>query len=155
MVSVAYFDTSALLKRDVTEAGTEWVNALLSSAKAPLVLTSHLTVVEAACAFARRVREGNLSHQALDNLLRLFDYDVTYRYHILDLNPATIDAARDLALQQPLRAYEAMHLATAWLANQELVRTDKLPLTFFSADGRLVGIAKATGLLTDNPHDHA
>jgi predicted nucleic acid-binding protein len=63
MVSVAYFDTRALLKRYVTEAGTEWVNALLSAAN--------------------------------------------------------------------------------------------LPLTFLSADGRLVGIAKATGLLTDNPHDHA
>jgi predicted nucleic acid-binding protein len=155
MVNVAYFDTSALLKRYVTEAGTEWISGLLSSTDAPLVFTSHLTVVEATCAFARRVREGNLSPQALDNLLRLFDYDVAYRYHILDLGPATIDAARELAFQQPLRAYDAVHLATAWLANRELVRADKPPLTFFSADVRLVDIARATGLLTDNPQDHS
>jgi hypothetical protein len=69
---------------------------------APVVLTSRLVVVEAACAFARRVREGNLSPEALDNLLRLFDYDVAYRYHILALGPATIGAARDFALQHPL-----------------------------------------------------
>jgi hypothetical protein len=60
-----------------------------------------------------------------------------------------------LALQHPLRAYDAVHLATAWLANQELVRTGKPPLTFVCADDRLVAIANATGLLTDNPHDHA
>jgi len=42
----------------------------------------------------------------------------------------------------------------AWLANQELVRTDKPPLIFFSADGRLTDIARATGLLTAN-QDHA
>jgi len=155
MVSVAYFDTSALLKRYVTETGSEWVKNLLSVDDAPLVFTSHLTVVEATCAFARRVREGNLSSQALDNLLRLFEYDVAYRYHILDLGPLTIESARDLALQQPLRAYDAVHLATAWLANQELVRTDKPPLTFFSADSRLVNIAQSTGLLTANPQDHA
>jgi hypothetical protein len=154
VVNVAYFDTSALLKQYVTEAGTEWVKSLLASLDAPVVLTSRLSVVEAACAFARRVREGNLSPQALDNLLRLFDYDVAYRYHILELSPATIDAARDLALQHPLRAYDAVHLATAWLANQELVRTDQPPLTFVCADDRLVGIASATGLPIDNPHDH-
>ena len=154
-MSVAYFDTSALLKRYVTETGSEWVKTLLSVDDAPLVFTSHLAAVEAACAFARRSREGNLSPQALDNLLRLFDYDVAYRYHILELSPATIDAARDLALQHPLRAYDAVHLATAWLANQELVRTDKPPLTFVCADDRLVGIARATGLLANNPLDHA
>jgi predicted nucleic acid-binding protein len=154
VVSVAYFDTSALLKRYVTEAGTEWVKSLLASLDAPVVLTSRLAFVEAACAFARRAREGNLSPQALDNLLRLFEYDVHYRYHILELSPATIDAARDLALQHPLRAYDAVHLATAWLANQELVRVDKPPLAFVCADDRLVAIASATGLLANNPLDH-
>lgn len=155
MVSVAYFDTSALLKRYVTEAGSEWVKTLLSADDAPFIVTSHLAVVEAACAFARRAREGNLPAEALDNLLRLFEYDVAYRYHVLELSPATIDAARDLALQHPLRVYDAVHLATAWLANQELVRAGKPPLTFVCADDRLVGIASATGLLTDNPHGHA
>jgi predicted nucleic acid-binding protein len=155
VASVAYFDTSALLKRYVTEAGTEWVKSLLAPLDAPVVLTSRLAVVEAACAFARRPREGNLSPEALDNLLRLFEYDVAYRYHVLELGPATIDAARDLALQHPLPAYDAVHLATAWLANQELVRTDKPPLTFVCADDRLVGFARATGLAANNPLDHA
>lgn len=72
MLNVAYFDTSALLKRYVTETGTQWVKNLLSADDAPLVFTSHLTVVEATCAFARRACEGDLSPQALDNLLRLF-----------------------------------------------------------------------------------
>lgn len=155
MVNVAYFDTSALVKRYVTEVGSEWVNALLASADAPLVLISHLTLVEATCAFARRAREGGLLPQALEDVLRLFEYDVNYRYHVLDVIPATVDTARQLVLTHTLRAYDAIQLATSQLANQELTRAGKPPLTFLSADDRLVDIAQATGLVTDNPNDHA
>jgi predicted nucleic acid-binding protein len=155
MVNVAYFDSSALVKRYVTEAGSEWINTLLASADAPLIFVSHLTLVEVTCAFARRAREGTLLPQALEDVLRLFEYDVTHRYHVLDVTPATIDTARQLALAQPLRAYDTIQLATAQLANRELVHADKPPLTFLSADSRLVAIAQATGLLTDNPNDHA
>lgn len=155
MVDAAYFDTSALVKRYVTEVGSEWINALLASADAPRVLTSHLTLVEATCAFARRARGGTLLPQALEDVLRLFEYDATYRYHVLDVIPATVDTARQLALAQPLRAYDAIQLATAQLANQELTRVGKPPLTFLSADDRLVDIAQATGLVTDNPNNHA
>jgi len=153
-VNVIYFDTSALVKRYVAEAGSEWVNALLDSADAPLIFTSHLTLVEATCAFARRAREGNLLPQALEDVLRLFQYDLTHLYHSLDVIPATIDTARQLALAHPLRAYDAVQLATAQLANQQLIHTDKPSLTFISADDRLVNIARATGLTVDNPNDH-
>ena len=37
----------------------------------------------------------------------------------------------------------------------EVIRADKPPLTFLSADARLVGIAEATGFLVDNPNNHA
>ena len=154
-MNVVYFDTSALVKHYVIEIGSEWVNALLDSDDAPLVFTSRLTLVEATCAFARRAREGTLLPQARDDVLRLFEYDVTYRYHILDVIPATIDTARQLALVQPLRACDAVQLAAAQLANQALIRADKPPLTFLSADARLVGIAEATGFLVDNPNNHA
>jgi hypothetical protein len=154
-VNIAYFDTSALVKRYVAEPGSDWVNALLDSDDAPLVFISHLTVVEATSAFARRAREGSLLPETLQNVLGVFKHDVTSRYHILDVVPATIDAAQKLALAHPLRAYDAVQLATAQLANQELTRADKSPLTFLSADNRLVDVSRATGLTADNPNDHA
>jgi hypothetical protein len=152
---VLYVDTSALVKHYVDEKGSKWINRLLRSAEGHLIFTSHLTVVEATCAFARRAREGTLPTQALRNVVRLLEYDVTYRYHILTLIPATVDKAQALAIDQPLRAYDAVQLASAHLANQTLTRAEKPPLIFLSADSRLVEIARVTGLIADNPNDHA
>ena len=59
-----------------------------------------------------------------------------------------------VANRQPLRAYDAVHLATAWLLNEELLRAGQPPLTFVCADDRLMTIAQAEGLLTDNPNHH-
>lgn len=153
-MSIAYFDTSALLKQYVSEVGSGWVNALLSFSSPPAVFTSHLTVIEATCAFARRLREGTLSSTDHAKLLSAFNYDVTYKYNIVDVMPVTIDTACQLANKHPLRAYDAVQLATAWLTNQTLVRVDRSPLTFISADDRLINVAVAEGLLTDNPNRH-
>jgi len=154
MVSVAYLDTSALLKRYVTETGSDWVRTYLTLAMPPAVFISYLTVVEATCAFARRLRDGTLLPADHATAVQAFDYDITYRYNLVDITPATIDAARWLANQHPLRAYDAVQLATAWLLNQDLLRTDKPPLRFICADDCLIAVARAEGLRTDNPNHH-
>jgi len=153
-VSVAYLDTSALLKRYVTETGSDWVRAYLTSTTAPAVFMSYLTVVEATCAFARRLRDGTLLPADHATAVQAFDYDITYRYNLVDITPVTIDAARRLANQHPLRAYDAVQLATAWLSNQELLSAGEQPLTFVCADDRLIAVAQTEGLLTDNPSHH-
>lgn len=155
MVSIFYFDTSALLKRYVAEPGSEWVNDLLATSPAPFVFISQLTTVETVCAFSRRLREGTLSSAAHTRLLSAFDYDITYRYHLLDVMPITIEMARQFAQKHPLRAYDAMQLATAWLVNQTLIKAKKAPLLFISADDRLNSVAKTESLEVDNPNHHS
>ena len=150
----AYFDTSALLKLYVTETGSSWTRAYLVSVPVPTVFTSYLTAVEATCAFARRLREGTLLPADHTKAVQAFDYDITHRYNLLDVMQVTIDTARRLAVQYPLRAYDAVQLATACLLNDSLLRTGKPPLTFICADDRLVAVAQANGLLTDNPNHH-
>ncbi|MBL7063143.1 MAG: type II toxin-antitoxin system VapC family toxin [Anaerolineae bacterium] len=154
MVNFAYFDTSALLKQYVTETGSNWVRTYLASATAPAVFTSHLTAVEATCAFARRLREGTLLPADHAKAVQALDYDIAYRYSLLDVMPVTIDTARQLANQYPLRAYDAVQLATAWLLNQELLHASRPSLTFICADDRLITIAQAAGLRTDNPNHY-
>lgn len=66
----------------------------------------------------------------------------------------TIDTARQLANKHPLRAYDAIQLATAWLINQELQKAGKSPLLFVAADDQLLVTAQAEGLPTDNPNHH-
>ncbi len=154
MVKIVYVDTSALLKRYVIETGSGWVTNLLGTIPTPLIFTSRLTVIEATCAFARRLREGTLTVDAQTKLLSAFDYDIDYRYTVVDVLPSTIDTARRLATHHPLRAYDAMQLATAWLVNQELRQAGKADLIFVTADERLVSVAEREGLATDNPNHH-
>ncbi len=150
MVKLYYFDTSALLKMYVTETGSRWVQALL--ADRPTVFVSQLTLIEAACAFARRYRETVLNAEQHGRVLMSFDYDTRHYYQVIDLLPVTIDTARQLAYKHPLRAYDAVQLATAWLIQQELIQAEDFSLTFLSADQRLLTIAQTEGMSVDNPN---
>jgi predicted nucleic acid-binding protein len=153
VVSIAYLDTSALIKRYITEVGSEWIRTLLGES-ATRTFTSLLTVIEGTCTLARRRREGRLSPDDHRRVLETFDYDLKYRYAILEVEPRTIDAARQLADRNPLRAYDAVQLATAWLLNQDLLDSSQPPLTFICADDRLLDIAQSEGLLAANPNRH-
>lgn len=153
-MSITYLDTSALLKRYVAEMGSEWVRSLLVFSGTSAAFTSHLTVVEATCAFARRRREGFLSAEDHAEILLALDYDMAHWYNVLEVTPNIVDTARTFANEHPLRAYDAIHLATAWLANRQLVQESQPPLTFVCADDRLLTMAEAVGLLTDNPNRH-
>ena len=154
MVSIVYLDASALVKQYIAESGSAWVRSLLVSARTPTAFISCLTVVEASCAFARRRREGTLSAENHAGVLTAFGYDIAYRYNILDVTPAVINRARRLADQHPLRAYDAVQLATALLAGWQLIQTGQPPLIFICADDRLTAIAQSEDLLTDNPNHH-
>jgi predicted nucleic acid-binding protein len=153
-MSIAYLDTSALVKGYVIEVGSDWIRTLVKPDRTPTVFTSHLTVVEAVCAFARRRREGVLSPEHHARILTSFEYDSKYLYNILTVEPAVVQAAKRLANQHPLRAYDAVQLATAWLANEKLVQAGHPPLTFICADDPLLAVAQVEGLPTDNPNQH-
>lgn len=120
----------------------------------PLVFTSQLTVIEMTCALARRLREGTLAAPVYTTLSTAFDYDILHKYHLVELTQLTLDTARQLANKHPLRAYDAVQLATAWLIQQELQQAGKPALTFLAADSRLVSSAQAEGLLAEDPNRH-
>jgi predicted nucleic acid-binding protein len=154
MMGTAYFDTSALVKRYVAEEGSQWIKTLFAPPINLIAFTSQLTVVETTCAFSRRMREGDLSSEDYEKLLTAFNYDVTYRHIVADVTQTTIETACDLAGIHPLRAYDAIHLATALLINRELIKNSRHPLTFVCADNRLIDIAKTENLHTENPNHH-
>ena len=65
-----------------------------------------------------------------------------------------IDLACTLLERHPLRAYDAIHLATALSAQRFLDAQGYSPLTFVSADDRLNRAAAAEGLPIDDPNQH-
>jgi len=153
-VTVAYLDTSALIKQYLAERGSDWIRSLLSASQPPQVFTSHLTIVETTCALARRRREETLSCEDYLRALEALDYDTAYRYNILDVTPDVIGSACRLARVHPLRAYDAVQLASAFVANSELASLGQPAMTFVCADEALIAMAQAEGLATDNPNLH-
>jgi predicted nucleic acid-binding protein len=64
------------------------------------------------------------------------------------------EAAGDLVVRHPLRAYDAIQLASVLRAQSDLGLIEGPPVVFVAADDRLMDAAQAEGLQTANPHHH-
>lgn len=149
-----YLDASALVKRYVDEEGSDWLRANIASVGLPLVFTSRMTIVEVISAFARRVRDGSLSLEEFTIARDAFQGDCLNEYQIMPPTMAVIDLTCALLEKHPLRAYDAIHLATALSAQRFLAAQDYPLITFLSADQRLNQAAEREGLAVDNPSSH-
>ncbi|GIW31550.1 MAG: ribonuclease VapC [Meiothermus sp.] len=140
----SYFDTSALVKRyDPWEAGAERVMARLEEALP--VLSSTLTPVEVTSALRTKERSGVFTTAEVKLALAAFEAHAAVGYRWVAPQPATYLEARRLLLSYTLRAYDAMHLATAL----SIVRAAGLQpgqLEFWTADQDQAAAARAEGL---------
>jgi predicted nucleic acid-binding protein len=122
MTVQVYFDTSALVKRYINEAGSEDVADLLKAAEYQAV--SIVTEAELPAALARAMRIGAITEQDGQEALKAWEKDSEELLWI-QLPQTIAKHAGQLAWQDGLRGYDAMHLATAlwWHANlgQDLV----------------------------------
>ncbi|MBC8446986.1 MAG: type II toxin-antitoxin system VapC family toxin [Chloroflexi bacterium] len=147
-----YLDTSALIKHYVAEPGSQWVEAVVFEPDDALLLTSRVTMVEVWSALARRRREISISSQDHADALAAFREDCLTRYHFVEFEMPVVELAGQLLDRHPLRAYDAVQLASALIVSQTLSEAGFPALTFLSADDRLLAIARAEELLTDNPN---
>ena len=135
-----YVDTSALVKRYISEAGSDAFDAFFL-AQAPLAI-SRLTIVEMRCALARRRRNQQISPTLETQVLEAFRLDVqdgalaispfleddlTLAYHLMD----------EVA-ELPLRTLDALHLAVA--------RRHSIP-AFSTADKKQAEAAQQLGFV--------
>ena len=146
-----YADSSVLVKRHVREAGTDWFATVADPATGNTILTAHVSVVEVISAFQRRVREGVLGAAHATRLGEDFQALCQAEYRLIALTAAVIDRACQLLVRHPLRAYDAIQLAAALIANEALVTAGVEALTFLSADRRLVDGARVEGLTAADP----
>jgi len=149
-----YADTSALIKRYVDEVGSAWLRTTLDVQPPPAIIVVHLIIVEVTSALMRRVREDTLAPTDYDQAQNAFRADCLNEYELVVAGGDIIEQANRLLETYPLRAYDAVHLATALVTNQQLLAHHLAPLTFISADDRLNHAASAEGLAVDNPNDH-
>lgn len=135
---IVYFDTSALLKRYVLEAGSEAIAALWKQATGSA--TSQILYAEVLASFARKRREQPGAADVLDEALRLFRDD-WMGLHRIDVDAEVNRVVDELLGRHPLRGADAIHLASA-LRLRDLVQGD---VTFACADVALVNAARAEG----------
>ncbi len=134
--SFAYLDTSALVKRYVTEPGTSVVRRLLRRHR---VLSSALLPVEIVSAFHRRRSDGALSEAAFNRLQARAVAD-GQSWQLVALADDVLAAARRWVLTYGVRTVDAVHLASA-----ELVYEAGVQMPFVTADGRQAAAATARG----------
>ncbi len=109
--AILYLDTSALVKLYAREAGREEVRRAVREASA--VAISEIGYVEARSAFARREREGVFSAERHDRAVELLARDFRDIYLMRPVAGQVVVRAGDLVRKHALRAYDAVHLATA------------------------------------------
>ena len=149
----AYFDTSALVKRYVTEVGSVWVRHALARRR-QVIYTVLLAQPEVLSALRRKVREGALLATEAQRLARRVQQHFALRYRVVAITPTLIMQACALVQVHPLRAYDAIHLAGA-LAIQRILQQQELPAALFvAADDVLLAAATAEGFVVDNPLLH-
>jgi uncharacterized protein len=138
-VTWAYFDTSALVKRYVDEAGRREVLRLLRKHQC---VTSAVLPVELRSALRRRVFEGTLDEERLPEILRRFASDREF-WAFVEVTKDVLTTAETLVSSRPLGTLDAIHVASAQLF---AARISAPGLLFVSADARQNDAAAATGM---------
>lgn len=126
MQQMVYIDTSLLVKRYVTEPGSDELDSYLLETQ-PTLFVSELTRLELASTFSRKQREGRMSktHQAA--LQQQADEDVlSGTLRLVHLQNSIIRQGLTLmqTLQQAIATLDAIHLASAMHQNVEIFMTD-------------------------------
>lgn len=135
-----YLDTSALVKQFIEEADSALIDTLMH-VRVSKKATSRVTYVEMHSALSRRFREDRYPTPERAKILRRFEADWN-GYTLLEVTDDLVRWAADLSGSYRLRAYDALHLASALTLERDLGR----PVTFAAFDASLNRAAKKVGL---------
>ena len=136
-----YLDTSALVKLHVDEEGSDLVREAVGQAE--LTSTARIAYVEARAAFVRRRHTRELAPVDFRRVVRDLDADWS-RYLRIDVTEPLIRLAAQLAERHGLRAYDAIHLASACMVRDRLAAS----VIFACWDSSLEAAAHREGLVS-------
>lgn len=149
-----YLDSSALVKRYVSEPGTPWIAQLCDPATKNVIYTVRISGAEIVAALFLRARTGSLASASAQSVATQFKRDFQHAYQIVEVSPAIVAHAMELAGVHGLRGYDSVQLAAALALKNVRESLVLSPITFLCADRQLNRAAAAEGMLVDNPDDH-
>lgn len=127
-------DSSALAKRYIQENGSTQVQTILQKTRS--LAMSILVIPEISSALNRRKREKFLTEDHYKQIKQQFSDDI-HDVVILQITPAVVQHSVRLLEYHPLRAMDALHIASAFVWKAEL---------FVTADQRQFMAAEEEGL---------
>lgn len=137
-MTVAYFDSSALVRLVIDEPGSQQAAQLWDGADA--VLTSRVAHPEVRAALAAARRGGRLDTGA--HRQAKADWEELHQaLRLVEITPLLENDAADLAELHALSGFDAIHLASA-------LTIAMVPVVMATWDGRLHRAAQAVGLAT-------
>jgi hypothetical protein len=146
-VNCYFLDSTAVVKLFVQEAGTDAIIRLMEATEDNRKLISAGTPLEVYAALKRRERTGGIAPadaEAARNILRVEAARMVQQ----PLNPAVLEAARQVLDRHELRSAEALQLGAAVVAREMF---QGMEVVFVSADQRLLEAARNERFETLNP----
>jgi len=139
-----YLDSSALVKRYVSEPGSGAVDRLL--ADHPCAATSRLSYPEILSALNRKHRAKEISARVLGELVAAFESDWG-KLFILEFDEELWPVIRQALRKHAIRGADSVHLASA-MGLRSALRED---VVFACADEKLLDAARAEKLAAFRP----
>ena len=139
-----FLDASALVRRyDRAEPGSATIQAICAESNGHDLIVSRLVTVEVASAFGRKGREGTYNAKTVAGYWRVFQAHVRDQYRVIEASESIYDRAEQLVFTHPLRAADAVHIASAL---EIAVAVPEALIQFWTADRRQAEAASAEGL---------
>ncbi len=154
MSQIYYADSSVLVKRHIHEIGTDWLLELLDPSSNNSITTSTLTIVETLSALNRRVREATIDIADYPQIAEDFLAVSNNEYRFVHVTMEVIGKTQRLLESYPLRAGDAIQLASAIISRTTIQNVDLTAPIFLASDSKLLDAAIAEGFTTDNPLLH-
>jgi uncharacterized protein len=149
-MTIYYCDSSVLVKRHMNESGSQWFRQLVDQQNIS-VFTTQISVVEVCSALNRRLRENVINLNDYHSLVAQSTFLFGSKYEVIAISEQLIELACSALERHVLRAFDAIHLATAMMVNDRLIRLNEPTLIFLATDQRLLTAAIDEGLSTFNP----
>lgn len=146
-----FLDSTAFIKLFVQEVGTESIIRLMEATEDNRKLISAGTPLEVYAALKRRERAGGIAPEdgeAARNILRVEAARMVQQ----PLNPAVLEAARQVLDRHELRSAEALQMGAAVVAREMF---QGMEIIFVSSDRRLLDVAKIERFEILNPAEEA
>jgi predicted nucleic acid-binding protein len=146
-VSCYFLDSTAFVKLFVQEAGTDAIIRLMEATEDNRKLISAGTPLEVYAALRRRERVGGIAHEdgeAARNILRVEAARMVQQ----PLNPAVLEAARQLLDRTSLRWPDTLQLGSAAVARDMFQGTEVI---FVSSSPQMLEAARSEGFHALDP----